>query len=229
MGLLDQILSAVGVNTDSSTSAPQAATAAVTIDGHSYQLLGAIDHHSWQAGQRAGFQADAVPATLDAFKQLRDAVAGEPHGAVALQILAFELFRRDQQAGAEALTLNNTGVNARACVERLRELTVRQDPYYSRPYLAASFFEGATPDNGYTPRRPLRLSIRSSVNKGYQASQLLGGTVLYLDVYSEGYDTPWRSIEVVRPEGTPYYVVSNCPACYTQCKAIAPGATFHGL
>lgn len=225
MGFFDQILSAVGVNTASASSA----SAPVVVNGHSYQLLGAIDQYNWQAGQRAGFQADAVPTTLDNFKRLREALAVEPHGAVALQILAFELFRRDQLAGAEALALNNTAVNARDCVERLRELTVRQDPYYSRPYLAASFFEGASPTNGYNPRRPLRLSIRSSVNKGYQASQLLHGTVLYLDVYNEGYDTPWRSIEVVRPEGSAHYVVSNCPACYTQCKAIAPGTTFHGL
>ena len=56
---------------------------------------------------------------------------------------------------------------------------------------------------------------------------MLGGTVIYLQIDSEGWDTNWRGVEVVRPEGEAYYVVSNCPAMYTQCKQIK--GTWQGL
>ena len=52
----------------------------------------------------------------------------------------------------------------------------------------------------------------------YQESQFLKGTVIYLLIDSKGWDTNWRGVEVVKPEGSKYFVVSNCPALYTQCK-----------
>ena len=55
-------------------------------------------------------------------------------------------------------------------------------------------------------------------NKKYQESQMLHGTVIYLLIDSKGWDTNWRGVEVVKPEGSKYYVISNCPAMYTQCK-----------
>ena len=208
---------------------PKAATAMVQVNGMTFELTGAIDHDRWQAGQMAGARLGGIPGSVAEFEQIRRVLGAEPHGAVALQVLAFAAMNADPAAGEAMLRLNNTDVNARSCVERLRELVLRADPYYSRPYLVATFFDGATAANGYTPSRPYTLKIRSSVNTAYQASQLLRGTVLSLDVYSAGYDTPWRGVQVVRPAGSEFYVVSNCPAMYTQCKEIAAGSVFKGL
>ena len=60
--------------------------------------------------------------------------------------------------------------------------------------------------------------MKRDPNKQPQVSQLLKGTVIYMLIDSKGWDTNWRGVEVVKPEGSDYYVVSNCPAMYTQCK-----------
>ena len=46
-----------------------------------------------------------------------------------------------------------------------------------------------------------------------------------MQVYSDGYDTPWRGIDVVLQKGDTYYRVSNCPSIYTQCKEVDFDAT----
>ena len=197
-----------------------------TVGGKDYQLNGKINHQKWSKTQKSTVTFTGVPATLEEFEQVRAVLATEPQGAAVLQIMAFEMYRRDPALGQQALELNNTGTNLRDCIQRLKEM-VGDDTGYARPYLAAAMLQGATPENAYTPKFPYEMKVRVSPARKYMDSEILGGTVIYLEIDGKGWDTNWRGLEVVRPDGEDYYVVSNCPAMYTQCKRIK--GAYHGL
>lgn len=178
-----------------------------------------ISHTEWEPNATTSVTFNEFPTTLDKWKEMQKVLGGEPQGAVALQVMAFELYRNNRTDGEQALRLNNTATNYNSTVERLREI-MGKDQYYARPYIARAMLRGATPENGYTTRPPYVIDMKVDPNKKYQESQLLKGTVIYLLIDSKGWDTNWRSVEVVKPAGSDYFVVSNCPAMYTQCKAI---------
>ena len=183
-------------------------------------ISGDISHTQWEGNKTTSVTFDEFPATLDEWKAMQQVLGGEPQGAVALQVMAFELYRNNRTDGEQALRLNNTSTNYNSTVERLREI-MGKDQYYARPYIARAMLHGATPENGYYTRPPYVIDMKVDPNKKYQESQLLRGTVIYLLIDSKGWDTNWRGVEVVKPAGSDYYVVSNCPAMYTQCKPVA--------
>lgn len=172
---------------------------------------------AWEPNKEVAVSFNQFPASLAEWKRMQEQLGGTPEGAVALQVMAFELYRNNRSDGEAALKLNNTSTNYNSTVGRLREI-MGKDQYYARPYIAWALLQGATPENGYTVRPPYTVSMKVDPNKKYQESQLLHGTVIYLLIDSKGWDTNWRGVEVVKPAGSNYYVVSNCPAMYTQCK-----------
>ena len=160
---------------------------------------------------------EAIPTTLDEFKALQAELGTTPEGCIMLQL--------------ECLNLNNTSTNFTSVTRRLDEL-YRPNDSYSRPYLVSSCFKGATPANGYNPNKPFTIEVRRDpVRPNDERSQMLKGYVKYFQLYSDGYDTHWRNVDVVQQHGDPYYRVSNCPAILTQCKEIDFDATdeWHGL
>lgn len=176
-----------------------------------------ISHTSWDGDKKTSVEFDAFPTTIEEWQEMQKKLGGEPQGAVALQVMAFELYRNNRTDGEQALRLNNTPTNYNSTVRRLNEI-MGKDQYYARPYIAWAMLKGATPENGYTARPPYKIEMKVDPNKKYQESQMLKGTVIYLLIDSKGWDTNWRGVEVVKPEGSDYFVVSNCPAMYTQCK-----------
>lgn len=184
------------------------------------QMTGEISHDTWQPGEQASVSFQEIPSTIEQFSTLQSQLGVEPQGAVALQVIAFEMYRRDASLGEQALTLNNTSTNLLSTLRQLKEMMNLKDAYYSRPYIAAALMKGATPENGYQPERPYTVQMRVDPARAYQQSNMLGGTVIYLQVDSKGWDTNWRGVEVVKPEHADYYLVSNCPALYTQCKQL---------
>lgn len=178
---------------------------------------GSIDHNTWNPDATTTVEFKAFPNNLDEWKQMQETLGNEPQGAAALQVMAFELYRNNRADGEEALRMNNTATNYNSTIERLREI-MGNDKYYARPYIAWAMLDGATPENGYKVAPPYSIKMKVDPNKKYQESQMLHGTVIYLLIDSKGWDTNWRGVEVVKPEGSNYYVVCNCPAMYTQCK-----------
>lgn len=167
----------------------------------------------------------SIPTTVKEFQTLQAELGTTPEGCIMLQLVAMEMYRRDKTVGLECLTLNNTGTNLSSVTNRLKEI-FRENDSYARPYLVSSFFKGATPANGYNPEKPYTIQVRR--NPAYpndERSQALKGYVKHMQVYSDGYDTPWRAVDVVLQKGDTYYRVSNCPSIYTQCKEVDFDAT----
>ncbi len=168
---------------------------------------------------------EKIPATLEEFQALQAELGTTPEGCIMLQLVAMEMYRRDKNVGTECLRLNNTDTNLSYVTNRLKEI-FREGDSYARPYLVSTYFEGAKPSNGYNPKKPYTIRVRR--NPAYpndERSQALKGYVKYFQVYSDGYDTPWRGIEVVQQKGDTYYRVSNCPSVYVQCKEVDFDAT----
>ena len=162
---------------------------------------------------------EKIPASLEEFQALQDEIGTTPEGCIMLQLVAMEMYRRDKNVGIECLRLNNTDTNLSSMKRRLDEL-YRENDSYARPYLVSSCFKGATPANGYNPTKPYTIQVRKDPTRQDERSQMLKGYVKHLQVYSDGYDTPWRGVDVVQQKGDEYYRVSNCPAILTQCKEV---------
>lgn len=167
---------------------------------------------------------EKIPTTLEEFQALQAELGTSPEGCIMLQLVAMEMYRRDRNVGTECLRLNNTDTNLSSMTRRLNEL-YRENDTYARPYLVSSCFKGAKPSNGYNPEKPYTIQVRKDPTKSDERSQMLKGYVKHLQLYSDGYDTPWRSIDVVQQKGDEYYRVSNCPAILTQCKEVDFDAT----
>jgi len=167
---------------------------------------------------------ERIPTNLEEFEALQAELGTTPEGCIMLQLVAMEMYRRDRNIGLECLRLNNTDTNLSSMTRRLNEL-YRENDSYSRPYLVSSCFKGAKPSNGYNPEKPYTIRLRKDPNKNDERSQMLKGYVKHYQLYSDGYDTPWRGIDVVQQKGDEYYRVSNCPAILTQCKEVDFDAT----
>lgn len=168
---------------------------------------------------------NSIPGSLEEFQALQEKLGTSPEGCIMLQLVAMEMYRRDKAVGLECLKLNNTSTNLTSVTSRLKEI-FRENDTYARPYLVSSYFKGAKPSNGYNPEKPYTIQVRRNPARPEdERSQSLKGYVKYMQVYSDGYDTSWRGVEVVQQKGDAYYRVSNCPSMYTQCKEVDFDAT----
>lgn len=161
---------------------------------------------------------ESFPSTLADWVATESEQHVRPEGVVLLQLMAFELYHTRTSAGEKAVARNNTSSAYSEVMQQLPEIfgkSKSDDKQYARPYIVYSYLEGATPDNGYAPTTPYTIRVRERLNSK-QWSEMAGGYVYTLEVYSDGYDTPWRAVQVINQGGV--WKVFSSPALYTQCK-----------
>ena len=200
-------------------------------------ISGEISHTTYTPGQTGTITFSRFPATVAEFKQVREQIGREPHGAAALQLMAYEMYRRNKKRGEECIRLNNLTNNVEMPIRRLNELfgASKDDPAYARPYQIAAFLKDATPENGYNPSKPYTVEVR--VNKGvaYAKSADYQTDVLYLEVLTQGIDDGARGVAVLKthkpgePSKGDYFIVFNSSGLYSQVKPISFTSTFNGL
>ncbi len=207
----------------------------LTYGAHEYTVDGLIDTEAPVTGRRdtptATVTFTNVPADYAEFEAVYSGLLGRsPQGAAAMIPMAIEIFARDNAIGEQCLKLLcNSDATVSGIVRILKtklipsEHAPANDPYIQR-YMAAALLKGANADNAYTPTRPYTVEMCASVNKPQQAS---GGTVTYLYILANGWDSNQRQVEVQLPNGSELYKVFNCPSTYTQCKNIV--GTWSGL
>lgn len=205
-----------------------AATAPKGSSARSLLGSGTISPDRWNAKDNASVTISHFPTSLEEFADMVDQIGTTPEGGVAMELVAMELYRRNPSLGTECLKLVNTSTNMTTLRNHL-PAKLRGTDNYARPYLVAAFFEGANPENGYNPTYPYVIKVRTDPNRPYEESQALKGTVIHLLVYSEGYDSPWRPIAVVKQWGEGFYRVCENSSTYVQCKEISYKATWNGL
>lgn len=131
----------------------------------------------------------SLPRSAEEFMALRDQVAGTPRGGAAMFVAAMILYTQDKKLGQECLTIavhqgqlssGDDGYGGKQLSNAaLQHFKMTLDP---KPYIARSYVEDATPDNGYAlPSGPLTIN--------FQREDEADGTAKVF-VYSSGADTP---------------------------------------
>ncbi len=106
-----------------------------------------------------------LPKTADGLSALCD--LSRPENTCAMFLLALRLYTEDRAEGEKAINLLRgprpmTGIDSQFIRDRLRD----------KKYLPLAYFNGAAPENGYTPTEPLTLEVYDDprpqdVEKGY--------------------------------------------------------------
>ncbi len=97
---------------------------------------------------------DRIPTALSEFEALAAELRQTPQGVCALFLCAVRLFDQNRDEGIRAMDLLRgprpmTPYDAQFLRDRLR----------GKAYLPLAYFEGATPQNGYTPAAPCVLNV----------------------------------------------------------------------
>lgn len=199
-------------------------------------MEGTIDHNTYTEGQRASVTFSRFPRTVEEFQKVREILAVEPHGAVALQIMAYEMYRRNPETGLECIRLNNTITNSGKNSSAVRQLDqIFSKDNSSRSYQMAAYLKGATHENGYNPTEPYTVEVTVDKGRRYGYSNDYQTTVLYLYVLTKGKSSPdvLYVLKTKKPDETSergkYFIVNNSPGLYSRVREISFDATFNGL
>jgi hypothetical protein len=198
-------------------------------------IKGSFSHTTFKSGQTGSVSFNRFPATVDEFKKVRDQIGAEPHGAIALNLMAFEMYRKNRKIGEECIKLVNANNNSSSIIGRLQQL-FGNDDNYNRPYQVAAFLKGATPENGYNPTKPYTFEFTSQIGSdSYQQSSIYQSTVISIRVLTKGRDMGYQPASVVKTlkpgevsEGK-YFMITSCSGLYFQVAPISFAAPFNGL
>lgn len=199
------------------------------------KITGTINHTTYTKGQSGTVEFNRFPATVDEFKAVREMIGGEPHGAVALELMAMEMYRRDRNIGLECIKLTNTSTNANVVVSRLKEL-FGGDVNYNRPYQTAAYLKGAEPGTGYNPTKPYTVEVIVDPATPYQESGIFQSTVLSLRIKSKGrsHGSDGLSVLKTKKPGEPgekgkFFIISSNTGMLAQVAPISFEHEFKGL
>ncbi|MBQ7503616.1 hypothetical protein IJT93_13060 [bacterium] len=183
-------------------------------------VSGKINHTALHKGESGSCSLTALPKNVEEFKKLQEQVAVEPQGAVAMFLAAMNIYSQDEKAGRECLELASHQLGGSEISILKDKLRGPESDSYRQKYLPMAFFKGATPENKYTPDKPYTVEV--SVNNGRPYSVLTSAhaPVIYLNVKTRGTDIGSRSVSVIKPEGSNYYVVFERGGLMMQVKGI---------
>ena len=122
----------------------------------------------------------SVPTTSEEFSALPQNDLSKPENTCAMFLLALALYLKDSNAGVAALnTLRGPRPLSNYDIQFLR------DRLRGKSYLPLAYFDGATPQNNYTPATPLTLQVLAD-----PAPQYTEDGYLRLFLKTAGADSP---------------------------------------
>lgn len=108
--------------------------------------------------KRETFTFAALPESLAEMQSLPEASLDTPFKTAALTVLALCAYAADKNIGTEMLNWlrDPRPLNG-------QEISFLNDRFRDgKTYIPFSYFEGATPDNDYTPSEPFRVTVQST-------------------------------------------------------------------
>ena len=120
---------------------------------------GAVNNAAMSIGNKSEtFTFTSLPESLAQMQALPEASLDSPFKTAALTVCALCAYAADKNIGTEMLNwlrgprpLNGTEISF--LNDRFRD---------EKTYIPFSYFEGATPDNDYTPSEPFRVTVQST-------------------------------------------------------------------
>ena len=148
------------------------------------------------ASKKETFTFEKLPNNLEELKAMPEASLDTPFKTAALALCALCVFSKDREAGTEMLNfLRGPRPMSPADIDFLNDRLMD-----GKDYIARSYFNGATPENEYTPSQPYTVKVISN-----QYSKLENGNYMKLLISSGGADTP-RSITLRKTGGGTWYL-----------------------
>ena len=135
-----------------------------------------------------------VPETLEQFRALPQAAQATPFDTAALTVLAFCMYPANRETALAALD----ALRGPRPLSELEKQFIADRFMDGKTYVPRSYFDGATPQNDYTPAQPLTLRISAGPyayqNEGYAK----------LDLRSGGADSPRQVLLRLAKDGKWY-------------------------
>jgi hypothetical protein len=115
-----------------------------------------------------GYRTESMPETFEDFLRIRDSLAKTAGGGAACMALALLVYGRDRDTGVECITaiadesrLDPSKEGLSGWKLRNRDLRLFEDQLEGRPWLAASYVSGTSPETGYElGSGPLAFDVR---------------------------------------------------------------------
>lgn len=149
------------------------------------------------SSKKETFVFEKLPQTLEELKALKEAELKTPYQAAALAVVALCTFANDPAITFEMLDFLNGPDEVSAYTKQFIK-----ERLSNKTYLPLSFFEGAKPENNYTPAVPYKITAFSN---SYSFTEENWGTIF---VTSGGADSP-RSIKVRKKPSTGQWFVND--------------------
>ena len=168
------------------------------------------------------------PATVREFSAVQDELLGNSKpGALVLEIMAFEMYRRDRTKGQKCIEKCNLAPNAKTVIANLSQrFPDKRDNLTDdsrQPYLVSAFLKGSTQENGYQPDYPYEITFtESTAEYAKQGEYSISG---FGRVYTwETVRGGWRDVSatvLVSDDEYDFVLVNDCAALYSEVPAIS--------
>ena len=110
------------------------------------------------ASKKETFTFEKLPNNLEELKAMPEASLDTPFKTAALALCALCVFSKDREAGTEMLNfLRGPRPMSPADIAFLNDRLMD-----GKDYIARSYFNGATPENEYTPSQPYTVKVISN-------------------------------------------------------------------
>ena len=152
---------------------------------------------------------ETIPASLDELKKLSICDLTVPANVVAMTIIAYNVYTVDKEAGKEIYDfLRGPSPLSAQDISFLNDRVMANGEYLPR-----SYFEGATPDNNYTPNEPGVIKVKLGAHSKDQYDQ--GYLTLY--VHSGGGDND-RPVTLRKKESTGEWFIFQDAGIYMSIR-----------
>lgn len=212
-----KISASVSSDTDDPESDNNSSSAEITVsvppdDGEiSGTVSGIINENEYiESESSGGVSFNRIPHTIEKFVELQNQIAHTPQGAVTMMLIAMRIYQQYPVEGMKCLTAACTGSltvpsSAAGSYEGyiMSNVNTLKDRLKSYPYLPYIYYQGAEPENGYTPDAPpYRVNMYTNL---YSYSPSSDGMWIKLFVETKGADSN-RPVSV-RKAGSIFKVV----------------------
>lgn len=168
---------------------------------------GRISHNHYKPGQTASCSIAKMPTTEAEFDALQAQIGTEPQGGVMCFLAAMNVYVNNEEEGLSCLQKASYKIGGSDISTLKQKLRGPDDDSYVQKYLPFAHLKGATPENGYTPSNPLTIEVSVNNGRPYSILSAEDAPVIYMNFKTRGTDIGQRSVSVIRPYDSDYYVV----------------------
>lgn len=200
----------------------------LTYGSHTYTVSGAIDFAATDfSTPTASVTFTHIPSGFTEFEAVYKGLLGKsPQGVAAMAPMALEIYARSPETGEKCLQLLCDSDATVSGIIRILKTKLIPSVYsgssdgYLQRYLPAASLKGAVYTNAYAPTTPFTVETCRSANAPQEKKMSPYGTVYYLYLFAEGWESNRRPVDLFLPLNESLYKVNGMSSLYTQCRDI---------